>query len=178
VKQRIAVDEMEQERADRSGRDARAVPPASAAPAPASKRADGVIVGTLIAFSDNGSTPLVTYPGQVGTAALAARSIVDLHGSHIGGDVALLFENGNPQQPIVIGCLHHPRATLPDLAGQVELDVDGQRLTVTAREQMVLRCGKARITLTRAGKILIEGTYVSNRSSGVLRLKGGSVQIN
>jgi len=26
--------------------------------------------------------------------------------------------------------------------------------------------------------VLIQGAYVSNRSSGVLRLKGGSVQIN
>ena len=35
----------------------------------------------------------------------------------------------------------------------------------------MLRCGKASITLTRAGKVLFHGTYVSNRSSGVLRLK-------
>jgi hypothetical protein len=42
----------------------------------------------------------------------------------------------------------------------------------------VLKCGNASITLTKAGKILVEGTYVSNRSSGVMRIKGGSVQIN
>jgi hypothetical protein len=43
---------------------------------------------------------------------------------------------------------------------------------------VVLRCGKASITLTKAGKIIIDGAYVSHRSSGVLRLRGGSVQIN
>jgi hypothetical protein len=49
---------------------------------------------------------------------------------------------------------------------------------MTAREQLVLRCGAASITLTRDGKVLIQGAYVSHRSSGVMRIKGGSVQIN
>ena len=49
---------------------------------------------------------------------------------------------------------------------------------VDAREQLVLRCGKARITLTSAGKVLIEGAYISSRSTGVNRIKGGSVQLN
>ena len=37
---------------------------------------------------------------------------------------------------------------------------------------------KASITLTSAGKILLRGAYILNRSSGVNRIKGGSVQIN
>ena len=42
----------------------------------------------------------------------------------------------------------------------------------------MLRCGQASLTLTRAGKILLSGTYVLSHSSGVNRVKGGSVQIN
>ena len=60
----------------------------------------------------------------------------------------------------------------------MEVDADGQRLMITAKEQLILRCGKASITLTKAGKVLIQGTYVSNRSSGVMRVKGGSIQLN
>ena len=48
----------------------------------------------------------------------------------------------------------------------------------TAESEIVLRCGEASITLTRAGKVLIRGTYLLSRSSGVNRIKGGSVQIN
>ena len=59
-----------------------------------------------------------------------------------------------------------------------ELFIDGKRVTFDAKEQIVLRCGKSSITLTRAGKILIRGAYLLNRSSGVNRIKGGSVQIN
>ena len=51
-------------------------------------------------------------------------------------------------------------------------------LTFTANKQIVLKCGKASITLTRAGKVLIRGAYLSSRSSGVNRIKGGSIQLN
>ena len=61
---------------------------------------------------------------------------------------------------------------------QVEVDADGRHLIVSAKEQLVLRCGKASITLTKAGKVLIEGSYLLSRSSGVNRIKGGSVQLN
>ena len=61
---------------------------------------------------------------------------------------------------------------------EVEVDADGERLMVSAKEQLVLRCGKASITLTKEGKVLIQGAYVSSRSSGVNRIKGGSVQLN
>jgi hypothetical protein len=142
-------------------------------------RIDGVRIGRLVAFTGNGTMPLVTYDGQPSSAALPARATLDVHGSHIGRELVLMFENGDPDRPLILGCLHDPHArVLPDRSGTVEMDVDGQRLVVTAKERLVLRCGKASITLTRAGKVMFHGTYVSNRSSGVLRLKGGSVQIN
>jgi hypothetical protein len=53
-----------------------------------------------------------------------------------------------------------------------------ERLELTAEKEIVLRVGDASITLTRAGKIILRGTYVLSRSSGVNRIKGGSVQIN
>ena len=142
-------------------------------------RVDGVVTGTLIGFKDEGQIPLVLYPGQPGTAAVAAVAVLDLHGAHIGRQVVLMFENGDVQRPIIMGVVRTGRAwPLPDQPATVEVDVDGERMVVTAKEQLVLRCGKASITLTKAGKVLIQGAYVSNRSSGVMRVKGGSVQIN
>jgi hypothetical protein len=139
----------------------------------------GVATGVLIGFKDQGQTPLVVYPGQPGPAALAASSIVDLHGEHVGKQVALMFENGDPRHPMIMGLLRSAHSQpLSERAGQVEVEADGERLVVTAREQLVLRCGKASITLTKAGKVLIQGAYVSSRSSGVNRIKGGSVQLN
>ena len=145
----------------------------------AGTRITGAVVGTLIAFAENGTVPLVTYPGQPGTAALAARTTLDLHGTHVGRCAVLLFEDGDPHRPIIVGCLReaNPRS-LPDVPGQVEVDADGERLIVAAKEQLVLRCGKASITLTKAGKVLVDGSYVASSASGVNRIKGGSVQIN
>lgn len=143
------------------------------------RKIEGVVTGDLIGFKDEGRTPLVTYPNQPGRAALAAGAILDLHGPHIGRKVVLMFENGDPARPIVMGLLRNPQAwPLVEQPGQVQVDADGQRLMVNAKEQLVLKCGKASVTLTKAGKILIQGTYISNRSSGVMRIKGGSVQLN
>jgi hypothetical protein len=139
----------------------------------------GVVVGELLALTDDGTTPLVRFPGQVGESAIAARSSVDLHGPHIGQGVVLVFEQGDPARPIVVGVLRGASAwPLADKPAQVDVDADGQRLIVSAKEQLVLRCGKASITLTQAGKVLIDGAYVQTRSSGVNRIKGGSVQLN
>jgi len=56
--------------------------------------------------------------------------------------------------------------------------VDGKRVVLEGREEVVLKCGEASITLTKAGKILICGKYLLNRSTGVNRIMGGSVQVN
>ena len=139
----------------------------------------GVVIGELLALTEGGATALVRYPGQHGTSALAARSSVDLQGPHIGSSVVLVFDQGDPARPIVMGVLRGAAGwPLADKPAQVDVDADGQRLVVTAKEQLVLRCGKASITLTKAGKVMIEGSYVLSRSTGVNRIKGGSVQLN
>lgn len=51
-------------------------------------------------------------------------------------------------------------------------------LTLTATKQITIRCGASSITLTAEGKIILRGKYIVSRSSGVQRIKGGSVQIN
>jgi len=140
---------------------------------------DGVVIGELLALTDEGLTALVRYPGQAGSAALRARSSVDLQGPHIGSSVVLLFERGDRERPLVVGVLRGSAGwPLVEQPAQVEVDADGNRMIVNARQQLVLRCGKASITLTRAGKVLIEGSYVLSRSTGVNRIKGGSVQLN
>jgi hypothetical protein len=145
---------------------------------PEPARRDGVLVGTLVGFVDM-TIPLVIYPGQPGTAALAARSTVVLSGEHIGSEVVLLFDDGDPAKPLVMGRLVKAESWhLPERVPQVEADADGLRLTLVAKEQLVLQCGKASITLTKAGKLLMRGTYISGQSDGLIRIKGGAVQIN
>ncbi|HEX3140078.1 MAG TPA: DUF6484 domain-containing protein [Rhizobacter sp.] len=137
-----------------------------------------VVIGELVALSNDGHAPLVTYPGQPGTAALHARSLVDLHGDHVGCPVALAFEHGDGTLPLVTGVVRTGASTPREAFGQVDVEADGERTVIIAKDQLVLRCGKASITLTKAGKVVIEGAYVSSRSTGVNRVKGTSLQLN
>jgi hypothetical protein len=140
---------------------------------------NGAVIGVLIGFQDEGRTPLVIFPGQDGNTAVAARAMQDVHGSHIGREVLLVFENADPRRPIIAGCMQRADGwPLAMQTGQVEVEADGERMIVSAKEQLVLRCGRASITLTKAGKVLIHGDYVSSRSSGLVRIRGGAVQIN
>src|SRR5262245_629245 len=101
----------------------------------------GVVIGELVAMTDEGCTVLVVYPGQPGSAALAARSVVDLHSPHIGSRVVLVFEGGDPAKPIVMGVLREGSGwPLAERPGQVQVDADGERLIINAKEQLVLRC--------------------------------------
>ena len=56
-------------------------------------------MGELIALFDGGRTPLVIFPGQPGTAAITARSLIDLSAEHIGAQLALMFEEGGSGAP-------------------------------------------------------------------------------
>lgn len=140
-------------------------------------RIAGAVVGTLVGFGEDAATPFVTFAQQPGTAALPARSTVDLHGVHVGRDVVIIFENADPRRPIVVGVLQ-AAVTTDALSGRVDVEADGQRVVVVAKDRLVLRCGRASITLTKEGKLILRGEYVSTQSSGVLRIRGGSVQIN
>ena len=138
-----------------------------------------VVTGELIAIADEGQTPLVRFAGLIGSAAVRARSAIDVHGALRGKSVVLVFEAADPARPIVMGVLRGAHGwPMPDPPAQVEVEADGERMLVSARDQLVLRCGEASITLTCAGKVLIQGSYVSSRSTGVNWIKGGSVQLN
>jgi len=140
---------------------------------------NGVVIGELVAMKDAGRTPLIVYQGQPGAEALPARSVVDLHGEHIGKQVLGRFEFGYPARPIVMGVLRDGESwPLDERPGTVEVDAGGERLIVSARQQLVVRCGKASITLDRTGKVTIRGTHVVSHSEGVNRIRGGSVQLN
>ncbi len=59
-----------------------------------------------------------------------------------------------------------------------EADVDGARVRICARDEVVIACGPASITLRRNGRIVIRGTYVETRSAGTNRIRGGQVRVN
>lgn len=141
---------------------------------PAATRLDGVVIGVLLDVPE-ASSPVVAFPGCPSETGIAATTTTVLAREDIGTQVALMFVGGDPSRPLVIGRIQR----LPEARqAPAVAHIDGERLEFSAECEIVLRCGKASITLTREGKVLIKGAYLSSRSSGVNRIKGGSVQIN
>lgn len=143
----------------------------------------GIVIGTLSETPDDGQ-PLVVYPGMPSGQPLAAISTADLGDAKSGREVALGFVNGDPAMPIILGLIEtavrQDNATKPETPENqlVDVRIDGNRLTLSAEHEIVLQCGKSSITLTKAGKVILKGAYLSTHSTGVNRIKGGSVQIN
>ena len=139
---------------------------------------DGIVVGELVGFDDS-DRPLVTFAGCPDQAGLVAASAPRLQQRDVGTSFALMFESGDPSRPMIIGPMVSPfKRDAGVYRPNPKVRADGERIVVDAEHELVLRCGKSSITLTRAGKILLRGAYVSTHSSGVNRIKGGSVQIN
>jgi hypothetical protein len=106
----------------------------------------------------------------------------------VGVEVLLVFERERSDKPIVVGVMQaqttavdsrqQPVEAAREAGRSLEAVIDGKRVVLEAANEVVLRCGKASITLRRNGRVVIRGTYVETRAEGVNRVKGGSVQIN
>lgn len=151
------------------------------------KKIDGIVIGTIReVHTETFPSVLVDYPGKPVDRLLPAISTRPINAADAGREVALMFQEGDLHQPIILGFIESLQAEPPEQKtspieldeNQVSVDIDGEHMSFNAKEQLVFKCGKASITLTKSGKILLRGTYLLNRSSGVNRIKGGSVQIN
>jgi hypothetical protein len=139
-------------------------------------------LGQLLAVTADGK-PLVDFPGnpfgpvEARSALAAAPCLPGLADRPV--PVLLVFENEDPTLPIVVGFVQD---RLPPAAPAVErppqATLDGKTLVLEAKNEIVLRCGKSSITLTRDGKIVILGSDLVSRASGINKIKGAAVKIN
>lgn len=136
------------------------------------ERIEGVVIGIFLGFGED--APLVVFPGNPQETAIPARSLTELTSAMIGAEVALLFQEGDPNRPLIVGRIVEP--SRKSAAAQVIRD--GERVTITGDERLELRCGKATIIMEKEGRITIRGTYVTSHASATNRIRGGSVNLN
>jgi Domain of unknown function (DUF6484) len=136
------------------------------------KRIDGVVIGQFLGFGE--AAPLVVFPGNPFDKAVSARTLAELTSDMIGAEVALLFEEGDPSRPLIVGRIVEP-ARNPKTPQVVR---DGERVRIVGEERIELRCGKAVIIMEKDGHITIRGTYVTSHASAANRIRGGSVNLN
>lgn len=153
------------------------------------QKIEGIRVGKVVNVDDSGRV-LVDFPGNTQGPISArftnsTRLKILRQAASTGQEVLLVFENNNSELPIIIDTIYslvNEITKSSTIAMETErLDdvvVDGKRVTFDAKEEIVLRCGKASLILNRDGKIVIKGTHLLSRSRGMNKIKGGAVYIN
>jgi len=141
----------------------------------------GAVRGRIVALDEE--RVYVEVPGLPKPVAAELAVVVDpttLRGALDSRQpTVLVFENGDRAKPIIVGFIAAPvpsRESARLLA--IEANVDGRRIRVVAKDELVLECGKASITLRRNGRVVVRGTHVETDSQGTNRIKGGQVRIN
>lgn len=142
------------------------------------------VIGRLCGAGRDGA-PLVAWDGG---GPVPARPVARLDPADLcrpegaGREVLLLFPEGG--RPVIVDLLADPVAdvlaeTLAAPEGPApEARLDGTRVVLEGRREVVLRCGQASITLRRDGKVIVRGTELLSRATGRNRIKGASVAIN
>lgn len=150
-------------------------------------RMAGVRVGRLLGPASGDAVP-VEFEGSGGP--VKARLATDLGPGLLAEAVAerrgavLLFEDGDPRRPIVVALLASSTPLIDAILAKRlpqaprEARLDGVRVELEGREEVVLRCGRASLTLRRDGQVVIRGVNIRTEASQVQKIRGGKVQIN
>jgi hypothetical protein len=102
----------------------------------------------------------------LGDSPFFAQSLVPVPTTAVGRFAAVTMMD---DQPLILGLL---QPLLP------EIEADGETVVLEARQELVLRCGAASITMTADGRVTIRGTQLLSRSEGANRVQGATVQLN
>lgn len=147
-------------------------------------------VGEIVKITEEGRA-VVDYPGNP-MGPVEARSVIGSSPQQTSEreqlfPVLLAFENGDPALPIIVGIIRHslyPPISSHEVTLSIDNDkpqdavVDGRKVVLEAKEEIVLHCGQSFITLKKDGKIVVKGTQIVSRASRTNKIKGAAVRIN
>lgn len=146
-------------------------------------------LGRVVGIDDRGRA-LVEFSGSsprpASTLGPVPRAELELAASE-QRVVVLAFLDGRADAPVLLS-LHGPSEVEPEpepepeIEELVELDAEtldeDERELIEAKRELVLRCGKASITLRSDGTVQIRGRDITSWARRRQRIRGGSVSIN
>lgn len=140
----------------------------------------------VASFAD-GELRVHCQPGAPAVPARVSTSLDDAalaEAAREGQDALVLFEEGDAARPIVVALLRSRTPLVdalvaaPEAAGGAEAVVDGRRVVLEGKDEIVLRCGRASLTLRSDGSVVLRGVNVVSQAQHVHKIRGGKVQIN
>lgn len=150
-------------------------------------RIEGPRVGRVVAFT-RGEVRVELDGNRRGPLACRVSAAIDdaalERAARERQEALLLFEGGDPARPVLVAVLRSATPMIdavlagPLPAAQKVARVDGRRVELEGREEVVLRCGKASLTLRADGKVVLRGVNVVTQADAVQKIRGGKVEIN
>ena len=136
-----------------------------------------VVVGRLALLGPDGS-PCVDLSGRGGRGIFATTTVA-LGPRHVGRHVLVCFADRDRTRPVVIG-VPQSQEEMKAASEERRLDaiVDGERIVMTGKKEVVLRCGKASIALTADGKVVVRGAKIISTAEGLHRIRCATVEMN
>ena len=131
------------------------------------RKVEGIAICSICGFADG--LPLMT--SNVIDGVIRADRLLCLPES-IGGagdEVAVMFQDGDPCRPVVLGPVISTPASARPKAKFIRLE---------AEHEIEMRCGKTTIKMSDDGTVAIRGVNVATRAAHTNRIRGGNVQIN
>lgn len=145
-----------------------------------------ITVAQVVAVEDSG-LPIVLVQGE-SLPRPASYVAVDAgrsdSGLRAGAAVVVAVDEADVLPPIVLAPVGQAAEAAIDEEGlraegrRVDAAPTKERLVFESEREIVLRCGRSSITLTRDGKVLVKGVDVVSRASGSNKIRGASVKIN
>lgn len=148
--------------------------------APRQQRVSGHRIGRIARRTAN--RVWVDFPGNP-EGPIPARSVVPIAelprptAFSPPPEVLLVFEEERPDRPIILELLAGESRAVHSRRARVADSTPEPRRSVEAGDELVLRCGKASITLRRNGRLVLRGTRIESDSTGVNRVRGAQVRV-
>lgn len=145
------------------------------------------IIGVLEGITEE-NVPLVSFKGSRGhlkaKSALNQGDCEDINSFPV--NVLIVFDENDASKPVVSALIRDTLYPIGEKSPSreqrtqknFEANIDGKTVSLTARDEIKLACGKSSILLRKDGKVIIKGANLVSRSSASNKIKGGNVSIN
>ena len=141
-------------------------------------RPAGILIGTIVEIHPSGLPVIeIMDPAYASDKPILAQAICSLAVLKVGRQCAVSLTAGEKPTAIVLGQLQSTVFGVSDSAEIIVSDTEG-KIDIQADSEINLRCGKATLRMTAAGLVEIRGEKVVSHSSGLNRIRGGSVKLN